>query len=475
MINSKKQIMQQMQTIQQKQTMQQKQSKQTTLTTQTMQTMQTILTTPTTQTIQTIQTKRLAWGTAFTTMLALTIVLAFALLLAGCGGDSRPMTGYGGEPMTTAAASMYTANSSEFDGNYYDGGGGYVAEIQMQVQAPQDYSGLAQTAVDGNTSVELKEKEEERKIIQNATIDVEAENAELFYGALAAYCRSLGGYEFSNSISNFDEYSVIFAVFKVPPENLEQVISFVGSSAKLINSNMSSEDITESFYDAETRLETKRRSLDSYYNMLRGARTVEEIVLIQQTVDRITEDIEALEGRLRMWSSQVSMATLTINVRQYNDPLKIRKEITWNTLSVSDMGYLISRGFMTVLNTGVSMLQWLIIGIAFLSPILALAAVIILLGRWSRKKRGLPLKKITLPWNRANNFHASVYEAQNLPGGKVQGGNQLLQEKPPQWWDQTQSEGQTRPGDQTQPGVQTQPGGHTQPEGQTQPEGDKPK
>ena len=226
----------------------------------------------------------------------------------------------------------------------------------------------------------------DRKIIRNASLDIMAPDAPGLYHNIVTYGTGIGGYEHSYSLSDYETYSVIHAVFKVPPEKLSVFVNYIGENGNVVNSSMNSEDITENYFDASTRLDTKRRSLEQYYQLLMQATGVEEIVYIQRIIDEITEDIEALEGRLNVWNSQVNMATVNLYIRQDNDPIQIRKEINWNTLSADDMGYLIKRGFISVTNTIMSVLQWLIVIIVGYSPLWIILGAGVFLWRVIRKK-----------------------------------------------------------------------------------------
>ena len=227
---------------------------------------------------------------------------------------------------------------------------------------------------------------EDRKIIRNASLEITAEDAANLYKNIVNYGTGIGGYEHSYSMVNYETYSVINAVFKVPPEKLGIFVKFVGENGEIINSSMSSEDITDNYYDTGTRLNTKRKSLEKYYQLLAEARGLEEIVYIQKIIDGITEDIESLEGRLNLWNSQVNMATVSLYIRQNNDPIQIRQEINWNTLSTEDIGYLIKRGFFSVTNTIISLLQWIIIILIGYSPLWISAGVVIwiVLKKWKK-------------------------------------------------------------------------------------------
>jgi len=233
----------------------------------------------------------------------------------------------------------------------------------------------------GSDDGQVASAEFERKLIKTAKLDVEAPDAEGYYKTLAACAQELGGYESGYDISNYEMYSVVNVTFKLPPEKLNDFVRFAGEGegVTVVNSKMNTTDVTDDYYDVQSRLESKRRSLDQYYEIMKTAATIDEIVKLQSSVDRLTEEIESLEGKLKLWNSQVDMSTVTLYIRQNNDPVKIRKEISWDSMSLDDMAYLTKSGFVTVVNGLVSMLKWIAIAVMVCSPLLAIAAVTLLI------------------------------------------------------------------------------------------------
>ncbi|MCL2082048.1 MAG: DUF4349 domain-containing protein [Oscillospiraceae bacterium] len=214
----------------------------------------------------------------------------------------------------------------------------------------------------------------DRKIIQDASLEIKAENSLVLYKDLADYAKGLGGYEFSFDKTYHDD---VEATLKIPPGKLDDFMSFAGEWGKIVSSSMSSRDISDSYYDAQTRLRTKREALQTYYKLLEKAETVEEIVTLQETIDKITEDIESWEGKLKKWNSQLDMATVSLLIRQDNDPLEIKKEINWDMLTWDDMGYLIKGGFTSIVNVIVAGFQMLVIALLAGSPIWVFAALVL--------------------------------------------------------------------------------------------------
>ena len=296
----------------------------------------------------------------------LALVLAFVMISGACSSGN-------------SSAPSYNKNESGSSGGYA------VPESALDYESYDSYSYMLVTSKEDPSLPAL-----ESKIIWNGSADLRAKDAVLAYGAIAERGIFLGGWEHSYSINNYETYSVIRATIKIPPENFKAFMDFIVGNEdewETVNNSAKSDDITENYYDTKTRLETKRRSLEKYYDLLAQASGIEEIVYLQRTIDSITEEIEAHEGRLRVWDSQVSMATVTLYIRQDNDPIEIKKEIHWDALTAEDMSYLIRSGFVGITNTVVSVLQWAVIILIAYSPIWVVLAVALIVWRRIRKKR----------------------------------------------------------------------------------------
>ncbi len=229
-----------------------------------------------------------------------------------------------------------------------------------------------------------------RKIIQTAHIDLETKDTLTLYQKLASWTQSNGGYEFSKNQYKSGDATVMEATLKLPPDKLNAFLDFAAQSGTVVNSSVDAQDITDSYYDVQTRLASKRKSLEQYYELLKNTQTVEEIVTVQQSINQLTEEIEALEGSLKLWDSQIDYSDVHVFIREYSDPVKIKKDFNWNTMSFDDMLYMMKQGFLSVVNTVASCLQWIAIILVSASPILLpLLAVVLLLiyiTKYKKKK-----------------------------------------------------------------------------------------
>jgi hypothetical protein len=233
----------------------------------------------------------------------------------------------------------------------------------------------------------------QRKVIKNAQLDLEVKDVLASYSQLLDYATQNGGYEISRVQQKSSGYITVDAQIKIAPDQLDAFLSFAGTLGDVINTQITTSDITDDYYDTKTRLETMEKTLETYYAFLQKAANIDESLDVQSRIDQLTVEIESLKGKLALWDSLLAESTITIRLRQVEDPVKIKKQINWSTLSFSDMGYLMKSGLTSVLNFLVNALQWLAIALVVTAPLWIVALVIIILVRRANKKRKRALQK----------------------------------------------------------------------------------
>lgn len=227
----------------------------------------------------------------------------------------------------------------------------------------------------------------ERKIIRNASLSLEADDVAASYNQLLTYAEERGGYETARNQQQSSGYLSIEARIKINPEYLDEFIAYAEEITKIIQTRITTEDITEGYFDAQTRLQTMEKSLERYYEYLDQARNIEESLSVQTQIDQMTVEIESLKGKLKLWDSMLAESEIEIRMRQTDDPVKLKKEIDWTALSLDDMTYLMQAGLKSVLNVIVGFAQWAVIVIVAAAPLWITALIIIIILRRKAKKR----------------------------------------------------------------------------------------
>lgn len=215
-----------------------------------------------------------------------------------------------------------------------------------------------------------------KKIIKNASLSLETYEVKEAYSKLLDYAKTCGGYEFSRNLNEVGDYISIEAVIKINPQSLDDLLGYAGECGDIRYSNVSSDDITTEYYDIEIRLENKRRNLEKYYEYLAAAKNVDEMIKLQNEIDRITAEIESYEGQLRLWNALIEESTVTLSIYQKNDPNNL-EPVDWSSMTAEKMGALMLNGFKSVCNVILAILQWLVIILFSALPFIIIAVLLI--------------------------------------------------------------------------------------------------
>lgn len=231
-----------------------------------------------------------------------------------------------------------------------------------------------------------------RKVIKNADMTVVSTDPVKTKADIESKASSLGGFvsDFSQQVNN---YIYIQMTVEVPGDKLDLFLRQIGDSGvKVERQSVTSEDVTDSYYDTETRLATTRDLLNHYRDMLASADTIDETLQVQAKIDQLTLELESLQGRLNRLELLTSYSRVYLEIYQEKDPL-LEKPSELEPLSWEHVKYFISNGFGRLGTVLLLVAQYLFIGIAVGFPVILVVLLIILiicLTKKRKKKKGLP-------------------------------------------------------------------------------------
>jgi len=326
------------------------------------------------------------------------LVLLTTLLSAGCGDKGMDM-----EYSVTDIARKELAMEASGGSAGYDGGYGPAANYWNSPDE-KEAEKLALSATDSTMPAE-------RKIIRDANMTLQVESVEKAYDNIAAVTASMGGYEANKNMyiekQGIYDYNrgyiyisapALNATLKIPSGRLDQFLAAIKGEGEVISQSTSSADITDQYFDAQIELTMLEMMLENYYRFLENAKDVDEQLKVTRSINDTKTSIEKLKGKLRQWDSFVEYSTVWIYLSQPFDlpePEPEPRVITWDSLSLEDVGWLISSGFVKVVNAIYKIFLWIIIALAVASPILVPAALLIIFAvRSSRKKARIYMQTV---------------------------------------------------------------------------------
>ena len=304
--------------------------------------------------------------------------LLLLALLAGCGSKSAPRDSAAGSDYMTANQSYAKTDES------------FAYDEPETPAADADYGWD-----DGQTLTGGTVPQSDAKMIYRASIEVQTQDYTTSEAAITELVKSCGGYFESKSLSNrssgyrYGEFTV-----RVPAAEYEHFCEQVGSLCHVTYMSSSAENITEEYYDTDSRLKTAQIKLERLQELLSKADNMADIITIESAISDTEYEIESLSGTLRHYDALVDYATVSLTLSE-------TYKLDENEGAPLTFGARIARAFTNGLrDTGV-FLEDLAIGIAnnlvFLAVLAALAVVVVRavrkkkpFGRLGKKKSKLP-------------------------------------------------------------------------------------
>ena len=236
--------------------------------------------------------------------------LLTALTLTACGGGG----GYsGGTDSAPSASESQTA--------YDDSGDEWKAEVrEFGFDAPADAAGGSpaepEAAPEGDEAQE-EDRLANAKMVYTASIQAETQDFDSCTAALEELVDRLGGYlEYASSDSHGDGSRSASYTVRVPAKEFRGFLRTVGEISHVTSQDQNAENISERYYDTESRLETQKTKMERLQMLLSKAETMEDIIDLENAISETEYQIEQLTGSLRHYDSLVDFATIDVRLRE---------------------------------------------------------------------------------------------------------------------------------------------------------------
>ncbi len=227
------------------------------------------------------------------------------LFLNSCSmNDQAEILGMGGG--ASSAESAYTDQ-------------GYLEEYEMDDMAKK--SEYAEENLEQDTDLDVDEPIS-KKIIKTGDVSLEVEDYKAEVERVRSELNRWGAYVSSENEVNNSYRTGNSLVIRVRSENFDSLMNgIISGEGKVVSKSVNLLDVTEEFVDIQARLKTKREVEQRYREILKQARSIEEILRVEDKIGRVREEIEAKEGRLKYLKDRVSYSTINLDIYSYYDDI----------------------------------------------------------------------------------------------------------------------------------------------------------
>lgn len=327
------------------------------------------------------------------------IILAVIFVISihsGCGstGKANKAVEYDGAMNQGTVSDAARSGSNGGAGSVDAKGVATNAEVQETTAAEVQKADGGFTALAGGSDITQEVSNAilaERKVIRSANISVEVKDYDKAYGEINSLILGIGYIQstninsekyYTNNVQKLIRRGTV--VIRVDREKFDKVLNSLKGIGEILNWNINGEDVTDKFYDTESRLRLLKIEESKLEEYLKKLSDLDQIFKTESRMTEIRYQIEALTGNLKKMSDLVDLSTITININEkYPDSDIPPKTKTY--------GQKLLDNFLDSMKGVISFIGELVIILVAAIPVLVLLGLFALLAVFIYKK--IPKKK----------------------------------------------------------------------------------
>jgi hypothetical protein len=161
-----------------------------------------------------------------------------------------------------------------------------------------------------------------RRVIRTADLSLDAVEPVAAERTITQLAEARGGFVLSADTSRLRaedgaEQTMVTVVFRVPAAAFDATLETLRGMGSVSTEKVTGQDVTEEYVDLEARLKAQRAVEEQYLAILKDAKSIPDILAVEQKLGEVRTDIERGEGRRRFLESQTSLSTFTVHLAKH--------------------------------------------------------------------------------------------------------------------------------------------------------------
>ncbi len=215
------------------------------------------------------------------------------------------------------------------------------------------------------------------KIIKRGNMKFEVKELDVAKYKIDLVLENCRGYYENEHYSSFGDRTTYSLQLRIPNSKFDSLIHVIEKGVgQLVSKNITADDVTEEYTDLNIRLNNNLAYLKQYKIILQKAKSVKEILEVQEKIRRIEEEIESKKGRINYLDDKVKYSTLNLEISEL-----IISEIAGAPT--------FTRRLLNAFNNGAYGFLSLIVGLVSLWPLLILTFLLVIARKPILRKIGL--------------------------------------------------------------------------------------
>ncbi len=298
------------------------------------------------------------------------VLLALALVASGCSSSKYD------ESVASDMAMPETMAANEAE----------KAMAEEKSRAANQNSGIGSAGLGAKGEFDYGN----RKVIKRGSMSIETESYQESVDAIYRITKNANGYIEDYRIRGgsdreTDLHRASF-VIRVPHDKYDDLLLQMNDIGFVRNNQSGIEDVSDIYFDTESRLKTLRVQEQRLLALLEKAEKIEDVIALEASLSDVLYRIESLTGTLKKYDDLINYSTVTIEL------FEVKKEEAKNQQKQGFAGKL-TKSFQNGLKNTQYALESLLLFVAENFVLIAVIIVVVLLIKKRKMHFKLPFKK----------------------------------------------------------------------------------
>ena len=248
------------------------------------------------------------------------IMLVALLAVTACGGSDDETghpgapgmpgaPGVPGAPAAPAAAADPAPRELVVEKAMAAPGAARAAPVPRLVRVSEQ---AAAADIEASSETHAQLVNQERIIVRTVEATIVVTEVQGSMDRITALARELGGWVVSTN--RFEKHRG-FISFRVPAEALDKATARLREMAVEVKAEVSdSRDVTDEYFDLRARLDNQKATEEALLKLLGRAETVEAALKVQQTLTGVQEEVERLQGKIKLLEETSAFSLVSVNL-----------------------------------------------------------------------------------------------------------------------------------------------------------------
>lgn len=190
------------------------------------------------------------------------------------------------------------------------------ADVYEEAEVDMDNGGFADDALTGGGAAQ------EAIVLRTASLTLSSKAYDADMAQILSLLEGESGWVEYQSVSgeplseNPDAGRYAYLKVRVPSDSLEAFVGAVSGLGSLTYSEVGEEDVSQSFYDTQGRLDTYIAQRDRLNELMAQAEDMADIIALEARLSEVQWSIESMSSRLGDWTQRAQNATVTIRLTE---------------------------------------------------------------------------------------------------------------------------------------------------------------